>query len=293
MGEKILPQLVFQIDQVMNKMEQAYEIILVDDRSPDNSWQVMQELAKNNEQLKVYRLSRNFGQHPTIMAGLTKAAGEWIVVMDCDLQDQPKEIEKLYKKALEGFDVVQAKRTVRKDKLFKRMTSYLFSKIFNYLSQIKLDYEIANFGIYNKKVIKGILNMNDYVKSFPLFVYFVGFNRCAIEVEHAARKEGKSNYNFTKLLHLAFNSIIAYSNKPLKLFVNLGLSISFLSFFMGIYYLYTYFVKGFEVPGFATMVISIFFLSGLIICAIGILGIYLGRVFEQTKKRPVYIFDEN
>ena len=119
-AEKILPILVSEIEKVMAKIGESYEIILVDDRSPDNSWEVMQNLAAENQNLKIFRLSRNFGQHPTIMAGLSKAKGDWIIVMDCDMQDQPKEIEKLYEKAKQGFDVVLARREQRKDSFSKK-----------------------------------------------------------------------------------------------------------------------------------------------------------------------------
>lgn len=151
-AEKILPELVNQIDIVMKKINEDYEIILVDDRSPDQSWKVMKSLAEANKNLKIYRLSRNFGQHPAIMAGLSKAKGDWVVVMDCDLQDQPKEIEKLYSKAKEGYDIVQASRVVRKDGTLKKLSSKVFYKVFNYLAGIKINNEIANFGIYKKRL---------------------------------------------------------------------------------------------------------------------------------------------
>jgi glycosyltransferase involved in cell wall biosynthesis len=291
-ADKILEKLVFEIQKVMNELEVSFEVILVDDRSPDNSWQVMKELKEKYSFLKIYRLSRNFGQHPAILAGLSKTNGEWTVVMDCDLQDQPKEIVKLLSKAKEGFDVVQARRVNRQDGFFKKLGSKSFSFLFNYLSEIKVNHEIANFGIYHKKVIKEVINMGDYIKSFPLFIYFVGFKSYAIEIEHAERDSGKSNYTFSKLLDLAFTSIIAYSNKPLKLFVKLGVLISLFSFVIAAYYIIKAINGGVAVPGYASLIISLFLLSGIIICAIGIVGVYLGRVFEQTKNRPAYIFDE-
>jgi dolichol-phosphate mannosyltransferase len=288
----ILPKLVQEIEKVMVEMGVTYEIILVDDRSPDNSWKIMQDLSITNLNLKIFRLSRNFGQHPTIMAGLSKANGQWVVVMDCDLQDQPKEIKKLYNKACLGYDVVMAKRHYRKDGFFKKLSSKMFAMVFNYLSDTKLNHEVANFGIYNNKVIREVLKMGDYIKSFPLFVYFLGFESIAIPVEHANREEGKSNYSFGKLLDLAFNSIIAYSNKPLKVIINIGLAISMISFLLGIYYAIKYLYGNVLVAGYTSLIISIFFLSGIIISVIGVLGVYLGKVFEQTKNRPSFVFDE-
>ncbi|KIX20501.1 b-glycosyltransferase [Flavobacterium sp. 316] len=291
-AEFILEKLVFEIQKSMNGLSASYEIILVDDRSPDKSWEVMQKISSQNAEVKSIRLSRNFGQHPAIIAGLSQAKGEWIVVMDCDLQDQPKEIEKLYKKALEGFNIVLARREKRKDGFLKKMSSFLFSKIYSFFTDTKYDNEIANFGIYNKKVIQSILEISDYIKFFPLFVHFVGFTTTSVNVEHASRDSGTTTYNFSKLLSLAFNTIISFSNKPLKLFVKFGMIISILSFGVGIYYVYEAFNNKIEVLGFTSIIVSIWFLSGIIITVIGVTGIYVGKIFDQTKNRPVFIIDE-
>ena len=279
-AEKILPILVSEINLVMERIGEDYEIILVDDRSPDNSWEVMKVL------------SRNFGQHSAIFAGLTKAKGDWVVVMDCDMQDQPKEIAKLYKKALEGYDIVLGQRENRKDKFLKKLSSKLFYKVFNYLSGGQFNNEIGNFGIYKKKVIDSILNINDYIKFFPLFINWVGFKSTSIPIEHSSREEGKSSYSISRLLKLAFNVIISFSDKPLRLFINFGLGISILSFILGIYYLYLAVTHRITQPGFSSLILSIWFLSGIIISCIGIVGVYLGKTFDQAKNRPTFIIDE-
>lgn len=291
-AENIVEKLVSEIEKEVSKLNVAYEIILVDDRSPDNSWRKMMELSKSNPNVKSIRLSKNFGQHPAIMAGLSQAKGEWIVVMDCDLQDQPKEIEKLYNKAKEGFDVVAARRTKRQDGYLKKLSSKLFSKVYGFFTDTKYDNEIANFGIYNKKVIQSILEISDYIKFFPLFVNFVGYNRTSITVEHASRESGSSSYGIYKLISLAFNSIISFSNKPLKIFVKFGVIISLLSVIVGSYYLYEALTNKVEVIGYTSIIVSIWFLSGVIITTIGITGIYVGKIFDQTKNRPVFIIDE-
>lgn len=291
-AEKILPILVEEICSTMKRIGEAFEIILVDDRSPDNSWEVMKELSKRYENLKIYRLSKNFGQHATITAGLTKAKGDWVVVMDCDMQDQPKEIEKLYNKALEGYEVVLGKRGTRVDKKTKKLGSKIFYKVFNYLAGVEINNEVANFGIYHKKVIKAILEVGDKIKFFPLFVNWVGFKSVAIPIEHASREEGESSYSFLKLLSLAFNVIVSFSDKPLRLFVGFGLSISALSILIGIFYTIQYLLGNISEPGFTSLVLSIWFLSGVIISCIGIVGVYLGKTFNQTKDRPVFIIDE-
>lgn len=291
-ADKIVEKLVLELKKTVTKMGVSYEIILVDDRSNDNSWEVMKKIAQEHREVKCIRLSRNFGQHPTIMAGLSQVKGEWIVVMDCDLQDQPKEINKLYEKALEGFEVVQARRTVREDSFLKKMYSKVFSKIYGFFTDTVYDNEIANFGIYHKKAIQSVLQLGDSIKFFPLFINYVGYNTTSIPVEHAQREEGNSTYSFSKLISLAFNTIISFSNKPLKLFVKFGMLISALSFGVGVYYLYQAMNNEIAVLGYTSIIVSIWFLSGIIITTIGVTGIYIGKIFDQTKNRPVYIIDE-
>jgi polyisoprenyl-phosphate glycosyltransferase len=291
-AEKIVDKLVSEIQKTMVLMNVDYEIILVDDRSPDNSWGVMKKLSVSFPEVKSIRLSRNFGQHPAIMAGLSHAKGDWIVVMDCDLQDQPKEIIKLFEKTKEGFDVVLARRENRQDGFFKKLSSSIFSKIYGFFTDTKYDNEIANFGIYHKKVINSILEISDYIKFFPLFVDFVGFKSTSIVVEHASRDSGTTSYSFSKLVSLAFNSIISFSNKPLKIFVKFGMIISVLSIFIGIYYIIEALNNKIEVLGYTSIIVSIWFLSGVIITTIGVTGIYVGKIFDQTKNRPIFIIDE-
>jgi len=291
-AEKILPILVSEINLVMERIGEDYEIILVDDRSPDNSWEVMKVLSSQNPKIKSIRLSRNFGQHSAIFAGLTKTKGDWVVVMDCDMQDQPKEIAKLYKKALEGYDIVLGQRENRKDKFLKKLTSKLFYKVFNYLSGANFDNNVANFGVYHQKTIKSILDMGDYVKFFSLFINWIGFKSVSIPIEHGEREEGKSTYSVGRLFKQAFNVIISFSDKPLRLFINFGLSISVLSFIVGIYYLYLALTGKIAQPGFSSLILSIWFLSGIIISCIGIVGVYLGKTFDQAKGRPTFIIDE-
>lgn len=291
-AEKFLDKLVSEIQKAVAILDVDYEIILVDDRSRDNSWEIMKSLSSSNPNIKSIRLSRNFGQHPAIMAGLSQAKGEWIVVMDCDLQDQPKEIVPLYNKAQEGFEVVQARRKNREDSFLKKLSSKIFSKVYGYFTDTKYDNEIANFGIYNIKVIRSILEISDYIKFFPLFINFVGFKSTSIVVEHAPRESGTTSYSFSKLVSLAFNTIISFSNKPLKLFVKFGMIISLLSFCVGIYYIYQALHHEIEVLGFTSIIVSIWFLSGIIITTIGVVGIYVGKIFDQAKNRPVFIIDE-
>lgn len=292
LAENILEKLVLQLKETLSKTVSTFEIILVDDCSPDDSWNKMKKLKQNHSELVLVKLSRNFGQHAAIMAGLSHAQGNWVVVMDCDLQDQPKEIIKLYEKTKDGFDVVLAKREKRKDSFLKKHTSKLFYIIFNYFSGISVDNEIANFGIYNKKVIKDVLAIGDKIAFFPLFINWVGYKKTAINVEHSERIEGKSSYSYLKLFKLAFDTIISFSDRPLRLFLNFGILVSTLSFIAAIYVFFQAIYNKIEVMGYASIFISICFFSGIIITILGIIGIYLGKVFNQVKNRPLYIIDE-
>jgi glycosyltransferase involved in cell wall biosynthesis len=270
----------------------SFEIIFVNDNSPDNSWNVIGEIINKDKRVKGINLSRNFGQHYAISAGLTYARGKWIIVMDCDLQDQPEEIAKLYSKALEGYDVVYGFRNDRKDSFFKVLLSKLFYRLFGYLTNTKQDSHIANFGIYGRKVIDAVMSMNDSLRYFPTMVRWVGFNQTAVNVEHAERMEGKSSYSFVKLLRLSLDVILAFSDKPLKLTVKIGLGISFFALLSIGIVLVMYFKGNIEVLGYTSLIISIWLFSGIIIFFIGIVGLYIGKTFENVKKRPTFIISD-
>ena len=188
--------------------------------------------------------------------------------------------------------MVLASREVRKDIFFKKLSSKIFAKLYGYLTDSNFDNSVANFGIYKRKVIEEVLNMNDFIKSFPLFVQWVGFNKTIIKVEHAKRNSGKSSYTYRKLLSLAFNTIISFSNKPLKLVVKFGLLISILSLIIGILNLYQYSIGKISVVGYSSLIISIWLLSGIIITIIGVVGIYVGKIFDQVKDRKAFIIDK-
>jgi len=289
MGESMVHELVERLSRTLSAVFEEYEIILVEDGSPDGSWEKIKTSCKNNNRVRGIKLSRNFGQHYAISAGLNEASGDWIVVMDCDLQDRPEEIIKLYKKAIEGYDIVYAQRKLRQDDLLKRLSSKLFYSIFGYLTETKQDSSIANFGIYHKKVIEATLSMKDCIRYFPTMIRWVGFDSTNVEVQHDRRKEGNSSYSWNKLLKLAINNIIAFSDKPLRILVKIGFLLSATSFFLGLFYIYQFFSGRILIMGFTSVILTITFLSGLIIIILGFIGIYLGKTFEQTKQRPTYI----
>lgn len=291
-SEKIVDELISRLNTVIATQGIAFEIILVEDGSGDNTWKSICEVCKQHSHVKGVKLSRNFGQHYAITCGLEMAKGDWIVVMDCDLQDRPEEIPKLLKKALEGYEIVFAQREQRKDVFLKRITSKLFYFLFSYLTGTKQDASIANFGIYHKKAIQSVLSMQDGIRYFPTLIQWVGFEKAKVKVNHDCRFEGKSSYTWGKLIGLATRNIVSFSNKPLEFFVRLGLVVSFISFITGLVYLYNYFTGKITVLGFTSIIITITFLSGIIILCLGIMGIYLGNIFEQVKQRPLFIVQE-
>ena len=209
--------------------------------------------------------------------------------MDCDLQDRPEEIPRLYAKAQEGFDIVLARRGERQDPLLKRITSTIFYKLFSYLADIDYDGASGNFRIMSRKVVVGFRRMGEQLRFFGGLVQWLGFPTASIEVEHAERFEGNSTYTFAKLWKLATETIIAYSDKPLRIGVRFGFGMVGLSFAYGMYILTRAWLYGSPIPGWNSLIVSLYFIGGIIIAMLGIIGIYLGKTFDESKKRPLYI----
>ena len=281
--------LVERIVKTVSTITEDYEIILVNDASPDASWQMIEQECALNNKVKGINLSRNFGQHYAITAGLHYAKGEWVVVMDCDLQDRPEEIPALYQKALEGYDIVYARRKQRQDKWLKRMSSKVFNAVLNWLSGSNKDNEVANFGIYHHNVIHEYNKISEYARSFGSLIRYLGFKTTAIDVQHASRAEGKSSYTLRRLLKLTFDVIISNSNKPLRMAVGLGFGMSAVSFLLALYNVVARIIGIISFPGYTTTVFSIWFVGGLMLFVMGILGLYIGKIFDQVKGRPNYI----
>ena len=288
-AEKMVHMLVERIVKSVTTITEDFEIILVNDASPDASWSVIEHECVQDKRVKGINLSRNFGQHYAITAGLHYAKGEWVVVMDCDLQDRPEEIPALYQKAMEGYDIVYARRKQRQDKWLKRMTSRMFNAVLNWLSGLKKDKEVANFGIYNRKVIAEYIKIPEYARSFGSLIRYLGFRTTAIDVQHALRAEGKSSYTLHRMLKLTFDVIISNSNKPLRMAVGLGFGMSVLSFLLALYNVVARMVGIISFPGYTTTVFSIWFVGGLMLFVMGVLGLYIGKIFDQVKGRPIYI----
>ncbi len=288
-AENCLDELYTRLVSSLETITQDFEIVLVEDCGGDRSWKIIEELSKRDNRVKGIQFTRNFGQHYAITAGLNYCDGDWAVVMDCDLQDAPEEIPRLYNKALEGYDVVLARRGKRKDPLFKRLTSWLFYKIFNYLADLNYDSEVGNFRIISRKVVISFRAMRENLRFFGGLVDWMGYPTTSINVVHYERFSGKSTYTLAKLIKLATSVIIAYSDKPLKISIQFGFYISFFSFVYGTYIVLRFLIFGTKVTGWNSLIVSLYFLGGIIIFILGIIGIYLGKTFDQTKRRPMYL----
>ncbi|WP_242109662.1 glycosyltransferase family 2 protein [Luteimonas aquatica] len=269
-----------------------FEVILVDDASPDGAWPRIVELAATRPWLRGLRLARNFGQHYAISAGIESARGDRVVVMDCDLQDVPEEIPNLLGHLGNGIEVVFAQRAERQDSVSKRLGSWLFFKLLSWMTGVAQDHTTANFGAYSRKVIDAVNAMPERERCFPLMVKWTGFRHIAVPVAHASRSAGKSGYSFKRLRKLAIGIILSYSDKPLRLVVRVGLVFAAVAFAMVALSVARYLHGDVQVAGFTSVIASIWLVGGMAIFCIGIIGLYLGRLFVDAKARPYYLLAE-
>ena len=290
--EECLTKLYIRLRQTLLLLTENFEIIMVNDASPDNSWETIKKLSAEDNRVKGMSLSRNFGQSKAITAGLDYADGDWIIVMDCDLQDQPEEIPKLYSKANEGYDIVFGTRFNRRDSFFKKMRSNLYFVFYNYFTDSKTDSRVSNFSIISKKVLNAFKMYREHNPAYTLSVNLLGFKRAEINIEHAEREDGKSSYSLKKLIDIAIDAIVSQSNKPLSMAIKFGFIISFLSFIASIWLVGKYYIYGVEIEGWTSVMVSLYFIAGLIFINLGFVGLYIGKIFNETKSRPLYLIDK-
>lgn len=288
-AEDCLDELYNRLRTALAAISEDFEILLIEDCGGDRSWEVIARLSQADARVKGVQFSRNFGQHYGITAGLDLCDGDWVVIMDCDLQDRPEEIPKLYHKAQEGYDVVLANRGVRNHPLLKRAVSWAFYRVFSWLSEIPNDGNAGNFRIISRKVVKHYRLVRENLRFFGGIINWLGFPTATVDVVHDERFAGESSYNFRKLLKLATETIIAHSDKPLRLSIKFGFVMAFFSLCFGIYIVCRSVFYGIPVLGWSSLIVSLYFIGGIIIAILGIIGIYLGKTFDETKKRPLYV----
>jgi len=289
--EENLSYLYKRLSSVLEKLG-TYEIILVDDGSRDRGWAKIKELHEKDGRVKGISFSRNFGHHIAITAGLDYAEGRTIILMDGDLQDQPEEIPKLWGKMREGYDLVYGIRKVKRDSFVKRLNSYLFWWFLNKLSGITIPRNQTLLRIFDKRILDVLKDMREKARFIHGMMAWTGFRTALLEVDHAPRERGVSKYNTIRLFRLAFNAITSFSTLPLRLATYLGLISSGVGLFYGSYFVYKKIFLGIPVLGYASIIVAVLFVGGVQLLILGIIGEYLGRVYQEVQARPIYIVRE-
>lgn len=282
-----LSELYRRITESVKEITDDYEIILVNDACPQNSWEEIEVLCEKDVHVKGIELSRNFGQMKAILAGLDKCSGDWVVVMDCDLQDRPEEIPRLYRKACEGYDIVFARRKSRKDSRLKVLLAKAFYKVYEYATDGSYDGTVCNFSIVKRDVVKSYCQMREDHRGYVMYLKWLGYRQAVLDVEHDSRYEGKSSYSLKKRIDMAIELLTSQSDKVLRLFVKLGFLMSLVSFLMIIGLVFYKTVENVSI-GWTSLIATTILIGGIVIMTIGVVGIYVGNIFMQTKNRPLY-----
>ena len=293
-AEKIIPELCSRITEEISQITDDFEIILVEDGSLDNSWiEIVKQLEINKSIIGV-KLSRNFGQHNAISAGLKKSKGEIVIVLDCDLQDNPSYFKSLIAKHLEGAEIVYTVKNKRQYSLIKNFSAILFNTLYNYLIDNKDWKHSKNIGSYtllSRKVVDAFNQVNDTQRHYLMILRWLGFKSDFLYIEQEKRFEGKSSYTFSKLIQHAISGITSQSDKLLRISISIGLLLTFFSFIAILIVIILYFHHGF-LSGWTSLFVLILFSTGMILTSIGIAGVYIGKIFDQVKNRPLYLISE-
>ncbi len=278
-------RLVRSVQQVTDR----YEFVFIDDRSLDGGWEVLRRLAAEDPHVRAYRLSRNFGQDAAITAGLAQARGQWAVVMDCDLQEAPEDIPRLWTAAGGGYDMV---RTVRRDwrhSAFRRWSSRAYRKL-TLETDVRPDY--SNLSLLSRRVIDAFLRLRDRDREYMIALDWLGFDSTAIEIEHHDRHAGESGYTLERLITVALNGMFFRSTVLLRVVVLVGFLVATIGIVIAGFEVVDYFLeKDKAVPGYTSLAVLLLVLAGFIIVSIGVVGLYVGRIFEQVKDRPLFLID--
>ena len=278
---------------IMQNVQRSYEIIFVNDGSTDNTLNVLLKAKSKNSQIRILNLSRNFGKEAALTAGLEHAIGDVVIPIDADLQHPPEIIVEFINKWEDGFDVVVGKRTVRTGEGFiKKLTAKYFYKFHNQISDVEIPYNVGDFRLMSRKVIEALKRLPENQRFMKGLFAWVGFNTAVVEYEQAPRAAGKTSYNGWKLWDFALDGITSFSTLPLRIWMYIGFLISFLSFLYGSAIVINTLILGVDTPGYASMITVILFLGGIQLIGIGILGEYIGRIYKETKKRPLYIIEK-
>jgi dolichol-phosphate mannosyltransferase len=266
-----------------------YEFVFVDDRSLDGGWSVLERLAGQDDHVRAFRLSRNFGQDAAITAGLAQAAGDWAVVMDCDLEEAPEDIPRLWTAAGEGYDIVRTTRRGWRHSAFRRAASRAYRRL-TLETDVRPDY--SNLSLLSRRVIDAFLRLHDRDREYMIALDWLGFDSTTIEIEHQARHAGRSGYTLRGLTRVAIDGMFFRSTVLLRLVVLLGFVIALIGVVVAGFEVADYFIEAQKrVPGYTSLAVLVLVLAGFIIVSVGVVGLYVGRIFEQVKDRPLFLID--
>lgn len=282
-----------RMEAALSQLNLSYEIIFCLDPSPDNTEEVIQQEIDRNANIQLLVFSRRFGQPAATMAGILFCKGATCLVIDVDLQDPPELVGPLYKKLSENYEVVYAKRSSRKgETLIKRMISYLGYKIINKLSEVKIPRDTGDFRIMTRRVIEELRQLNESHGFLRGLVAYIGFKQAFVEYDRDERLEGIGNYNrFTGSLKIGLNGLISFSSRPLQLMSVAGATIAGFSFLLGAWYVLQKLIGIDLTPGLSTTILVVSFFSGVQLLSLGLIGEYIGRIYDEVKRRPLYIID--
>lgn len=291
-SEQSLEELCLRIRQVFTELNESYEIILVEDSSSDNSWQVMKTLRGNNTDIKIIQLMRNFGQQNALMCGFHNVTGRYIITMDDDLQNPPEEIPKLIDEIKKGYDSVIGALNVKQDTITKKTASFLIrsinTRIFNKPKNLKL----SSFRIMTRALTDEIKILKTPYPYITGMLLSITTNIGNVTVKHEKRRYGRSMYNFSKLIKLAFNLIINYTSLPLKILTTIGIIVSVSSFVMGMYFSLKKILIGIPVPGWTSLVVLLSFFNGLLLTILSIMSEYLVRIISEVSNKQQFVIRE-
>lgn len=280
-------RLVAALEPVVGELE----IVLVDDRSTDGAWELMRELAAEDPRLRLVRLSRNFGQHAAITAGIAEARGRWIAVTDCDLEDPPEEIPRLYRKAQEGYEIVLSRRKRRRQALWRRIGARAYRWLANALAGTDVDPSFTNMSVISRRVADAFLGFRDQERQYLLILLWLGFEHITLDVEQDPRHAGHSSYSMRQLLKVAADGIFFQTTRLLRWIIYAGFVVAVLGVLLAALVAYNYITR--EPPaGWTSLAVLVLILSGFVLVSLGVTGLYVGKIFGQVKGRPLYVVDE-
>ena len=278
-----------KITKVLNELSEPYEIVFINDGSKDNSLDLLVELHEKDKKVKVINLSRNFGKEIAMTAGMDYSSGEAVIPIDADLQDPPEVIVSLFHKWREGYDVVYATRSSREGETWlKKWTSKMFYKIMGSLTKIEVPRDTGDFRLMDRKVVEALKELREHHRFMKGLFSWVGYKQIGVSYNRDPRYGGKTKWNLGKLFNFAIEGITSFSYIPLKFASLMGVIVSFLSFVYGIFIVIKTLIFGNPVGGYPSLIVIILFLGGIQLLTIGIIGEYIGRIYDETKKRTLY-----